>query len=104
MYIVLPVAEEQPSKMEGEDGTQIQVPVDISGPNPNDVEFDNLYLDMNGIVSHVASQTALLSQPMSGPPLYTSRGQSELFTYTIPACHLTHVTAACTRDRGRNDA
>ena len=48
--LVAPVVEEEEATLAGEDGQDILVPVNISGPNPNGTEFDNLYLDMNGIV------------------------------------------------------
>ncbi|XP_055811558.1 5'-3' exoribonuclease 3-like isoform X1 [Solanum dulcamara] len=43
--VIVDVIEEEAAVIEG-----IKVPVDTSKPNPNNIEYDNLYLDMNGIV------------------------------------------------------
>ncbi|KAI0036089.1 hypothetical protein K488DRAFT_82455 [Vararia minispora EC-137] len=74
--IVATVAEEEEKKVEGEDGEEKVVPVDMSGPNPNEVEFDNLYLDMNGIVHPC-------THPEGKPPPETEGEMMlEIFRYT----------------------
>jgi 5'-3' exoribonuclease 2 len=69
--IVSPVIEEQPQHVEG-----VKIPVDICGPNPNGEEFDNLYLDMNGIVHPC-------SHPEDKPPPQSEEEMMiEIFKYT----------------------
>jgi len=44
------VTEEEETKVQDENGNDVVVPINMARPNPNEVELDNLYLDMNGIV------------------------------------------------------
>lgn len=69
--IISPVIEEHPQVVDG-----LEVPVNTSGPNPNGEEFDNLYLDMNGIVHPC-------SHPEDRPPPETEEDMMlAVFEYT----------------------
>lgn len=69
--IISPVIEDHPEEIEG-----VKIPIDARKPNPNGEEFDNLYLDMNGIVHPC-------SHPEDRPPPETEEDMMvAIFDYT----------------------
>ncbi len=69
--IISAVVEEHPIEVDGQ-----EVPINTALPNPNGEEFDNLYLDMNGIVHPC-------SHPEDRPPPATEGEMMKaIFDYT----------------------
>jgi 5'-3' exoribonuclease 2 len=62
--IVVDVVEQRSHKIDG-----IQIPVDLRLPNPNGVEFDNLYVDMNGLI-HPCSHPEDREAPTTEEEMY----------------------------------
>lgn len=69
--IISQVIEAKPGNVDGQ-----EIPINITLPNPNGEEFDNLYLDMNGIVHPC-------SHPEDRPPPTTEEEMMlAIFKYT----------------------
>ncbi|KNZ57980.1 hypothetical protein VP01_2023g2 [Puccinia sorghi] len=73
--VVEQVIEDVPAQNAVEGGTE-EVPIDMSQRNPNGIEFDNLYLDMNGIVHPCTHPEG------KKPPETEAEMMIEVFKYT----------------------
>ena len=80
--------------MEDEDGNDVVVPVNMGGPNPNEVEFDNLYLDMNGIVRCTVSHRVALTHRVQVHPCTHPEGKVSGITKPLRLFTVFHSSLA----------
>jgi 5'-3' exoribonuclease 2 len=64
--VVLDILEARAQSVNGE-----VIPVDLTQPNPNEIEFDNLYVDMNGLI-HPCSHPEDRDPPKSEAEMYAN--------------------------------
>lgn len=94
LFAVSSVEEEDEISVPDENDQNVVIPINMGHPNPNGVEFDNLYLDMNGIVSTrvITPLSTLSNDPCLGSSLYSSRGKGTSYSFScLRACSDSNV-------------
>ena len=67
------MVEDEETVIQDDEGNSTTIPILYKTPNPNEVEFDNLYLDMNGIVSPPLTQMTRVNIIRRFIPVHTPR-------------------------------